>query len=437
MKVLSKFLWASSALEIYTVSAQALLYISDAVPLSSKAGPPSISPNTARLLFAQRLGLSQYHSLEDADESTLHILNTYGGKQQQVFGQGKEAQDLERVLVIVDGVSKPDDIFDRSIAPAVTITPQPSSSQNLQLALDLLDQDQYSKLREDYPCSIQFPSSSHFRGGLSSSGVKKEECAARTRLLTEDVNAGSQHSQILTYKTICDSLSFGGHHGQTTVLHVSSLQGLTFKDGARYSTALSELKQLISHFYSASSQISSTIVLMPSTSAPTKRSSSSPYGTYTNPRRQEPEEPLVSSGSAPSTHQPSAAEIDPLQASTSPLPHGIIPACHPTLESAISATNNCSGHGTAYKRSGGDKACYACRCSKTVLTDSEGKTKTVYWGGPACQKKDISIPFFLLAGISIGLVAAATWGVGLLMSIGNEELPSVIGAGVAGPRAQK
>ena len=44
--------------------------------------------------------------------------------------------------------------------------------------------------------------------------------------------------------------------------------------------------------------------------------------------------------------------------------------------------------------------------------------------------------FFLLAGLTIALVGAATWGVGLLMSVGDEELPSVIGAGVAGPRAQ-
>ena len=72
-----------------------------------------------------------------------------------------------------------------------------------------------------------------------------------------------------------------------------------------------------------------------------------------------------------------------------------------------------------------------------MLTDDEGRVKTVYWGGPACQKKDISVPFFLLAGLSIGLVGAVTWGVGLLMSVGSEELPSVIGAGVAGPRAQK
>ena len=59
------------------------------------------------------------------------------------------------------------------------------------------------------------------------------------------------------------------------------------------------------------------------------------------------------------------------------------------------------------------------------------------WGGPACQKKDVSTPFWLLAGITIFLVSVVSWGIGLLVSIGQEELPGVIGAGVAGPRAQK
>lgn len=47
------------------------------------------------------------------------------------------------------------------------------------------------------------------------------------------------------------------------------------------------------------------------------------------------------------------------------------------------------------------------------------------------------MPFWLLAGISIAMVATVSWGIGLLFSIGQEDLPSVIGAGVAGPRAQK
>lgn len=175
---------------------------------------------------------------------------------------------------------------------------------------------------------------------------------------------------------------------------------------------------------------------MPANSKPAKRSLTSPYGTYVKPltARQQPEEPL-SSPSTPPTHEPSTPEV--LQASTKPLPHGILPVCHPNPENAIAATNNCSGHGMVYNKSSGVIDCYACKCSKTVLTDDEGRVKTVYWGGPACQKKDISVPFFLLAGLSIALVGAVTWGVGLLMSVGSEELPSVIGAGVAGPKAQK
>ena len=47
------------------------------------------------------------------------------------------------------------------------------------------------------------------------------------------------------------------------------------------------------------------------------------------------------------------------------------------------------------------------------------------------------MPFFLLAGVTLGLLAVSAWGVGLLVSVGGEELPSVIGAGVAGPRASK
>ena len=176
---------------------------------------------------------------------------------------------------------------------------------------------------------------------------------------------------------------------------------------------------------------------MPSGSKNSKRSATSLYGSYNKPlrtRQEQSEEPLA----APSTaSSPSSPEVVPLQAAASPLPRGVLPVCHPTLQSCITATNNCSGHGTAYRKSSGGIDCFACKCFKTVLTDEDGRVKTVYWGGPACQKKDISVPFFLLAGLTIGLVGVVTWGVGLMASIGQEELPSVIGAGVAGPRAQK
>ena len=108
MKLLEGFL--CTALGACSVTAEALIYTSD-VPPASRAGTPSISPNTARLLFAQRLGLSQYHSLEGVDESTLDILNTYGGKQQQLFTDEEHTRSNDRLLLIVDGVTEPEGLY--------------------------------------------------------------------------------------------------------------------------------------------------------------------------------------------------------------------------------------------------------------------------------------------------------------------------------------
>lgn len=70
------------------------------------------------------------------------------------------------------------------------------------------------------------------------------------------------------------------------------------------------------------------------------------------------------------------------------------------------------------------------------MRETEDGKKTTYWAGPACQKKDISTPFWLLAGSTIGLVLIIAWALSLLMSMGGEDLPSVLAAGVAGTGAR-
>jgi hypothetical protein len=225
---------------------------------------------------------------------------------------------------------------------------------------------------------------------------------------------------------------------QTAFIHDSTLEGMR---GAAYTEAFRELRTSIRQMLSLPNT-QSTIIFMPLSSSSRKRST---YGSYTSStqltrRAQAPtEEPLSFLPTTSSQPSASAQNI-----STSPRPFtSVLPVCHATLESANAATRNCSGHGTAYKKYttqlGENKEidCFVCKCTKTVTTDSEGRTKTIYWGGPACQKKDISAQFWLLAGLGIMLAATVSWGVGLLFSIGEEELPSVIGAGVAGPRAQK
>lgn len=106
MKALAGLLWASAALDAYTVTGEALVYTSESWSRQTPAEPPSISPHTARLLLAQRLGLSQYHSLADADERTLDILNTYAGEQQEIFAREEGFQGAEKLLLVVEGVDR-------------------------------------------------------------------------------------------------------------------------------------------------------------------------------------------------------------------------------------------------------------------------------------------------------------------------------------------
>jgi hypothetical protein len=121
------------------------------------------------------------------------------------------------------------------------------------------------------------------------------------------------------------------------------------------------------------------------------------------------------------------------------VPSTLSPVCHASNSSCVEATDNCSGHGKCYKKFGSGNAgagdsCYACKCEKTKVEKSDGTTEIIHWGGSACQKRDISSPFFLIAGVSVLAVAMVSSAIGMLFSVGQQELPSVIGAGVGGTK---
>jgi len=220
-------------------------------------------------------------------------------------------------------------------------------------------------------------------------------------------------------------------------------------NSASYAQAEAALARAIQHLADNAQDLSSTIILMPPIKRTTKRSAN-PYGVYEalsktlRTRQQQPEEPL-SMPSAPDSspsqsHHSRPSQPQTLKAST--IPAGILPVCHSSHDACVAATHNCTGRGTCYKKysfKDGTKAsdCFTCGCVATVRENLDGSKKTTQWGGPACQKKDVSVPFFLIAGFTIVMVATVSWGIGLLFSIGQETLPSVIGAGVAGPRVQK
>ncbi|CAK7231028.1 hypothetical protein SCUCBS95973_007773 [Sporothrix curviconia] len=122
-----------------------------------------------------------------------------------------------------------------------------------------------------------------------------------------------------------------------------------------------------------------------------------------------------------------------------------IPGCFQSFNSCIAATNNCSEHGTCidkYAANNGGIAgtkqeaaasCFVCHCYRTLNrpeTD-KGGLSTTQWAGNMCQKKDVSIPFWLITGFTVAIVGAVSFSIGLLFSVGEEKLPGVIGAGVS------
>lgn len=199
---------------------------------------------------------------------------------------------------------------------------------------------------------------------------------------------------------------------------------------------------------------SMTVVLMPPSSSKNKRGVS-PYGTYDLPapveaRREKTEALLSPSSSQPSTapQSPNVSDLEgsPMisQANDDSPVLGILPACFLSMDECVTKTNNCSGHGQCidpYKgHDGGDatrRNCFKCKCTPTIKfledTGMEEHRKVTYWGGPACQKKDVSQPFWLFVGTGVVLAFLISGGIGMLYSMGSEELPSVIGAGVSGP----
>lgn len=120
-----------------------------------------------------------------------------------------------------------------------------------------------------------------------------------------------------------------------------------------------------------------------------------------------------------------------------------IPAKYTSQDACEKTTGNCTGHGDckiiARELGENEKTVelFGCVCNKPdIRKNKDGSTKTTYFGGTACQKKDLVAPFWLLAGTTVFLLTILSMGIGLLYSMGSEELPSVIGAGVSGPRAK-
>ncbi|OCH87859.1 hypothetical protein OBBRIDRAFT_795766 [Obba rivulosa] len=114
--------------------------------------------------------------------------------------------------------------------------------------------------------------------------------------------------------------------------------------------------------------------------------------------------------------QPSPMPVEPISGG----------ACYTSADACANATDTCSGHGECMQASKAGRTCFVCACSAT--TDEKGRTE--HWAGAACERRDVSGPFVLLAGTTVGLILLIGGSVALLSAMGGQELPSTLTGGV-------
>jgi hypothetical protein len=188
--------------------------------------------------------------------------------------------------------------------------------------------------------------------------------------------------------------------------------------------------------YANSEAMDVMVILMPESS----RTSPHPYGLYDIPTRShyarsaQIEEPIEELDTLPFKESNVFSLADEKKKKNATVKYS---TCYSTNHTCQSATNNCSGHGQCkrkYSSSDPDDSCWTCGCFPSInISKTASRT---YWGGAACQKEDVSSPFWLLVGTTVVLMGIVSAGIGMLFSIGEEKLPSVIGAGVSGPKAR-
>lgn len=133
------------------------------------------------------------------------------------------------------------------------------------------------------------------------------------------------------------------------------------------------------------------------------------------------------------THTPdSRVKREPQQSPIpSPLPNqpiSSISTCHDSQETCGNVTSSCSGRGQCVEISKAGRTCFICACAATK--DEKGRTQN--WAGEACERKDVSGPFVLLAGTTIGLLIVIIGSIGLLYKVGEIALPSTLTGNVGG-----
>ena len=103
MKLSWGFIVSSLCGSIEAASKAGHVYVWDSSSKAPSSQLASVSPATARLVLAQRLGVSKFHSIQEATPSIIHAVDEFGGRPVKLF-VGDEDRNDAHALVWIDGV---------------------------------------------------------------------------------------------------------------------------------------------------------------------------------------------------------------------------------------------------------------------------------------------------------------------------------------------
>ncbi|KAL4780042.1 hypothetical protein BJX76DRAFT_61530 [Aspergillus varians] len=367
----------------------------------------AISSATLQRLLELRSESSTTSTLEGSDEERIELLGKLAGSPNRLFGVPVADGALDTITVILEGLSDNAESSIRNEYQSELVTST--------FATGPARDDFITYLLETRPDGIVSPESKHctFYSHENIDSKSQKDLAKPCLLQNSDsqIFSRSFNNELLSQAIMGES--WINDRKGTAVVHI------TFEAKAA-STYVNSLKSLFSDLHSLSLNGKRATAVVLSNANTTRRSSYS---------RRTPEVTKIGP-SVNTVRDTQSMAFD--QRGNAPL--SLTPVCYASNSSCNEATNTCSGHGACYGKSGD---CYACRCYETSIKMESGAVRKVRWGGSACQKKDISSPFFLIMGVTIAIMVAIGAAVGMTFSIGNTELPGVISAGVGAARAQK
>ncbi|KAJ9190891.1 hypothetical protein DTO164E3_9107 [Paecilomyces variotii] len=400
----------------------ASVYTFDRQPRVSPSHGITLPQDAAKLIIERRMML-QESVLGSADDEVVEYVDQFGGQQQSLFGLSHEHNDPRRQLLVLEGV---DDELVSAVPNAESnkfsvhhVSGGFASDDSLETLIGM-NQDKRGPFTT---CAFDVNGD-----GNAEVPAEARECLSTTTAFPEALQVfGRGSSPSFPVRRV---ESWSKENGAISILRITLPSRMERKEKTAVSNTLSSLFNNLSSL-AAKSEQETTVLLLPLTDVTTKQKRNARYDTK-------------ESALKPAVSQAASSKSSSLHGSRyeSSVPSTLMPVCYLSDSACVEATNNCSGHGHCYRKYGSkDESarsdCYACKCVETVEKGKDGSVRTIQWGGPACQKKDVSTPFFLLAGITLAIVFAIASGIGMLFNVGQQELPSVIGAGVGAPRAQR